>query len=348
MSYYIKHKKNYWDRKVFNKIENFDTRLLKYSELNEEDSKKLFKKYVELVCLEMSYYCNRACNYCPVYQLERDDKNLEIPTTIFDSVLSSLKEINYDGRISLNLFNEPLASKNIYTNIAKIHKKLPNVTLSLNSNGDYIKNLDTLKKLEKSGLKEILITLHTPKDKKWNRSYNERRMKIIAKKIKFSLTDENIKNLQFSLLVGKLYVEVYCTDWNLKGNSRGGELENLVPKKNRINPCEKPIREFIISYDGTVQLCCHVYHNKTYDKYTIAKIDPDNQKSIFKIYAGKALTFYRRDLFDYSEKKGACAKCNHYEDSLKTPPEFFTNPKEDLKKRNIILDKIKNNSLNKN
>ena len=103
-------------------------------------------------------------------QLERDDKNLEIPTTIFDSVLSSLKEINYDGRISLNLFNEPLASKNIYTNITKIHKKLPNVTLSLNSNGDYIKNLDTLKKLEKSGLKEILITLHTPKDKKWNRS----------------------------------------------------------------------------------------------------------------------------------------------------------------------------------
>ena len=86
MGHYIKHKENYWKRKVFNKKNDFDLNLLKSSDLNEEKSKQLFKKYVELVCLEMSYYCNRACNYCPVATLERSDKNLEIPENVFNSV----------------------------------------------------------------------------------------------------------------------------------------------------------------------------------------------------------------------------------------------------------------------
>ena len=58
MSYYLNYKGNYWDRKVFNTQENFDLSLLKYSELSENISEQLFKKYVELVCFEMSYYCN--------------------------------------------------------------------------------------------------------------------------------------------------------------------------------------------------------------------------------------------------------------------------------------------------
>ena len=167
MSYYLKYEGNYWDRKVLNKEKDFDLRLLKHSNLKEVEAKKIFKKYVELVCLEMSYYCNRACNYCPVHTMERSDKNLEIPKDKFDYIISSLKEINYDGRISLNLFNEPMASKNIYSNIKNLSQELPNAILSLNSNGDYIKSTESLKKLDTSGLKEILITMHTPKNKKW-------------------------------------------------------------------------------------------------------------------------------------------------------------------------------------
>ena len=66
MGYYIKHKQNYWERKVFNKDTEFDLEVLSFKDLEIEKAKQLFKKYVELVCLEMSYYCNRACSYCPV------------------------------------------------------------------------------------------------------------------------------------------------------------------------------------------------------------------------------------------------------------------------------------------
>ena len=154
--------------------------------------------------------------------------------------------------------------------------------------------------------------------------------------MQISLGENNIKNLNFSFLAGRLHVTVYCTDWNKLGNSRGGLIKKLRPEKNRINPCEKPIREFVISYDGTVQLCCHTYHNKTYSDHVISKIDPKNSNSIFKIYASKALTLARKSLFDYSEKKGVCAKCNHYEDHLVLKPNFFHNPKDKIKRERIL------------
>ena len=79
--------------------------------------KKSFLKKVELVCLELSYYCNRACNYCPIYTMERSDKNLEMSEEVLENIVKSLSEINYSERTSLNFFNEPLASKNIFKNI---------------------------------------------------------------------------------------------------------------------------------------------------------------------------------------------------------------------------------------
>ncbi len=80
------------DSKVFNKENDFDTRLLKPSKLSTEECKKMLKKYVELVCLEMSYYCNRACNYCPVHTMERSDKNLEIRYSFEDEYFALLQK----------------------------------------------------------------------------------------------------------------------------------------------------------------------------------------------------------------------------------------------------------------
>ena len=80
-----------------------------------------------------------------------------------------MNTINYDKRITLNLFNEPLYNNEIYETLSKLNQELPKAVLHLNSNGDYIKNQKTLLKLEKNGLKEIYITLHTPPKTKWNK-----------------------------------------------------------------------------------------------------------------------------------------------------------------------------------
>ena len=147
-------------------------------------------------------------------------------------------------------------------------------------------------------------------------------------------------DLNFSFLEGKLFCEVFCTDWTSPeiANSRGGLLESFNTK-TRILPCEKPIREFVISYDGSIQLCCHVFHNKEYDK-KLSLIEPKKNIDIFKIYSGNILTKSRRSLFDYSEKKGLCASCNHYEDNIKESAEKFFNLK-DKNARSLLLNKTK-------
>ena len=335
MGHYIKHKKNYWDRKVFNQDSKFDLEILSYKKLEIDKARDLFKKYVELVCLEMSYYCNRVCSYCPVALFERSDKNLEIDEDLLSNIIFSLKKIKYDGRISLNLFNEPLASKNFISRVQKLNKNLPNAILSCNSNGDYIKSFEMFERLNECGLKEILITLHPAKNKMWTRSYAESSLKKFTKRINYDLSNDEIVNLKKSFNVGNLYVEVVCTNWEENGNSRGGTMKKLIPDKIRFNPCEKPIREFVISYDGSVQLCCHSYQNKEIDN-GITKLDKFDENSIFKIYTNKILTDARKDLFSYSKKSGICETCNHYENNIRTGPDFFLNDKDKEKRKKIL------------
>ena len=101
------------------------------------------------------------------------------------------------------------------------------------------------------------------------------------------------------------------------------------------------MREFVISYDGSIQLCCHIYQNKNISN-AISKIDKNTPNSIFKIYTNKVLTNARRDLFDYSEKKGFCRTCNHYENNIRTGSEFFLE-NEDKDKREEILKRLEKN-----
>ena len=75
---YIKYNKNYWQRKLIDNPKNFGINLIKSNILTREESKNLFKKYVEIINLETSAYCNRVCPYCPVSIYERKDKTIKI------------------------------------------------------------------------------------------------------------------------------------------------------------------------------------------------------------------------------------------------------------------------------
>ena len=46
--------------------------------------------------------------------------------SLFDKIINNLKQINYSGRVSLYLMNEPLLDKNLESRISKVKKLLPN------------------------------------------------------------------------------------------------------------------------------------------------------------------------------------------------------------------------------
>jgi len=309
---YIKYKKNYWQRKLIDNPKNFNINLIKNNKLTQKESKNLFKKYVEIINLETSAYCNRVCPYCPVSIYERKDKTIKIPESILSSIITALKEVDYAKRISLNLYNEPLYNSFIFEVLSKFNRELPNSVLHLNSNGDYIKSEDTLLKLEQSGLKEILITLHSPPKSKWNKNSRQKALKRFAKKIKFNLLKKHLNNLEFETKFGKqLFCRVVCTNLSIisNGRTRGGEIDNLKPPMKRNLPCGKPFRELTIYYNGSVTPCCEIYHDEKYKKYVMGQILPNNPNSVFEVYAGKLLTKFRESVFGYSMKKGPCATC---------------------------------------
>lgn len=311
--YFTKYKFNkhhYWKRKLGNhKNEKFDTQLLAPTNKNIIQSKKLFKENIDIINIETSSYCNRKCSYCPVSVYGREDK-INISKSLLNSILNGLKDIGYNKAISLNLYNEPLASDNFYEILKIIKKKLPKSIIGTNSNGDYIKNSEILEKLSDFGLNRIKITAHTPPGRNFSKEYMIFRMEEFAKRINYKIKKKDLDKFYFSFKIKNLVGIFQCPNWMKIGNSRGGTIKSLNKKNVRTSPCVKPFREFTIYYDGSVTPCCDIYHGNNYSKYIVKKLSSKDKNEIFKVYAGKALSLWRKDLFTWSEKKDICGSCS--------------------------------------
>ena len=154
-----------------------------------------------------------------------------------------------------------------------------------------------------------------------------------AKKINFKLEAKHLEKLSFYFKIGKLYCVVQCPNWFKVGNYRGGTLNNIESKNEiRSTPCVKPFREFTIYYNGNVTPCCDIYNGTGYNLNKIEKVNKDDHYSIFKIYASKKLSDWRKGLFNWSPKKGVCAMCEV--EDLAT--------KKDIEARNKIESKLIN------
>lgn len=310
MSFYFKNKYHYWQRKLLNKnSEKFDSSLINFKKISKKESLNLFKGNVEVINLETSSYCNRACSYCPVSIYGRKEKNILMDEGMVNSIIQSLKKINYSKRINFNLYNEPLAHSSFIKILNRFSDNLPNAILSTNSNGDYIKNLKLIDILESNGLKEIKITLHMPPQKKWTLELANSYLNNFSKRINFKLNRKNKKELRFSLFYKKLHLYVHVPDWETKGNSRGSIISKLNATSARTSPCVKPFREFTIYVDGSVTPCCEIYHGNNYNENIIGKVEINDPNSIFRLYSSKLLTDWRKSVFGYNKKLGVCASC---------------------------------------
>tara|TARA_B100002003_G_scaffold128372_1_gene118668 strand:+ start:134 stop:1207 length:1074 start_codon:yes stop_codon:yes gene_type:complete len=327
---YSFHKKDYWKRKL-NK--EFDYELLTGVKKGDIDKAiEIFKKNVDNVNLETSSYCNRKCDYCPVSTYGRNFKSL-MNQKLFENIIISLKKINYSRGVCLNLYNEPLADKNFGLYLKFIRKNLPMSVIQTNSNGDYIKKIYDLYKLEECGLNKIKITLHMPKNKKYSQDYLRLSLKKFAKRIGFQLDQKHISRLGFRFKINKLFAIVQCPDWMNEGSYRGGSINISKIYKKRTSPCVRPFREFTIYYNGKVTPCCDIFNSDNYNEHIIESVDMNDLDSIFKIYANNNLSQWRKHTFDWSSKDGPCASCSV----------FDLSQQNDLKKREKILNNITKN-----
>jgi len=232
---------------------------------------------------------------------------------IMDKVISELKEIDYDGLISLNLYNEPLLNNELESQIQNIKNQLPNCFISFNSNGDYLTS-DRLESLNKSGLDEIRVTLHS------NTYQDENRKKAVQKffnklNIEYEI-NKYIPNetIQVEKEIDSINLIVMCHNWSEIGNDRAGSVKSLTKDtKNRNSPCMKPFRELVISAEGNCYPCCNFFPNSEIsEKFKIGNI---GNKSIYDIFSSDVMVNFRKKLFDFSPKFHPCSTCNDVDNS---------------------------------
>lgn len=61
------------------------------------------------ICIETSSMCNRSCVFCPNHHNARPDEEMEWST--IEKIVLELKALNYKGRITNYIYNEPMRDK---------------------------------------------------------------------------------------------------------------------------------------------------------------------------------------------------------------------------------------------
>jgi radical SAM protein with 4Fe4S-binding SPASM domain len=279
----------------------------------EDEAMLLFKSSVSNVNIEISSYCNRKCQYCPISKVDRFSANKVLPEPVFDKILSDLAKIDYDGEVSLNLYNEPTADRELLlARIAAIRKALPKTTIYFSSNGDYL-DREYLAAMVAAGLSKLYVTLHAPKGEPYKDAYVIQRFTEFSarmgKLVKIDVFSPQ-QHLSGRVRLSGIEITVFSTNYDILGSDRAGSVKKLTaiaPARNA--PCDRPFNDFTVSYDGTIFPCCQMFADDEQHKenYSIGNISAF--ASVFDAYASKSMAAWRTSLVTFGSKASPCNTC---------------------------------------
>jgi len=192
--------------------------------------------------IEINSACNKSCSYCPNSVGQRIEKGHMEPG-LYRKIVSQLKDINFNGRISYDFYNEPLLSPNLITFTELTKKQLPDVEIHLYSNGSLL-DKDKFRRLSQAGITRFIITKHED-------HFTEARPYLF---------DQTIKELSDSELLSVSYRGFQ----DLKLTNRGGSLEHIKSEIEDIQnyPCFIPTFMMTITVNGTVLPCFEDFYQK--------------------------------------------------------------------------------------
>lgn len=211
---------------------NNDYKLLSTHGLPEEKQRKLFRKYLCYVEVELFSFCNRRCWFCPNSRIDRLGRNHFLPEKTYLSLLEQLAKLKFSGQISFSRYNEPLADRIIMERLEQARAILPGVRLHSNTNGDYL-NAEYLEQLKARGLNSLCIQNYQVDGRNRPELFADmeailQRLNIppdkVARKTELTWLECVYQEQNFILMVRS-------RNFHKDGNSRGGALaESAVPR----------------------------------------------------------------------------------------------------------------------
>ncbi len=313
-----------------------------------EEMVVLFKRSVTNVVVEISSFCNRKCNYCPVSQVERSRDNKLLPDQIFDRIVTDLASIDYEHSVCLNLYNEPTSDRELLLKrVSILRKKVPKCRIYFSTNGDYL-NRGYLRELVDAGLSELYVTLHAPRGASYSDGYVVGRFSEFAARMGKQIKVDTVlpqQTMQGTMNLFGIKIHVFATNYDLYGSDRAGSIQSLSARApKRTAPCDRPFNDFTVSYDGTVFPCCQMFADNDLHKerYRIGNLA--DYSSLFQAYASRELAGWRRSLLRFGPKASPCDTCSEadhegpaeerwardviYRDLIGEPPESEIRPVE--------------------
>ncbi len=235
--------------------------------------------------------CNRKCSFCPRSDPDYNHVNKFISKKLHSKLCKELKDLNYRGVIRYSGFVEPLLDKNIYNLVAEVKKKhLPLSRCEIVTNGDVL-NKARLKKLFKSGLDTILISVYDgEKD---------------AIKFENMCKEAKLRNDQFVIRRRYLPPE---KDFGITMSNRAGMMKNAEHKIDPLSkslrlPCFYPSYTFFLDYNGDVLMCPHDWGKKLI-------LGNLNKETFYDIWTSKKAVRIRKKLIDSDRNFSPCNVCD--------------------------------------
>ena len=279
------------------------------STLPAERARELFRTSVTQVEIEVFSYCNRRCHFCPNSSLDRHSTNHLMDEALYLSILDQLASIDYRGVITYSRYNEPLADRIILTRLAQARQRLPHAILSTNTNGDYL-DRDYLLSLRDAGLNRLLIQAYPGNSERFSDAAVLSAMTRCLGKLGFPSRFVGASPTMHYLAVVDvpgIEVSVAAHNFDLMGTDRG-QTVTLDHRYHRTAPCPVVFQHFYVDWNGAVVPCCNIRSDQpTHQALVVDRLTPAS--SIFAVYAGAAMSEWRRRLLTFGEKSAPCDTC---------------------------------------
>lgn len=193
--------------------------------------------------------CNRKCVFCPRSAPGFEDKKIFIDPKLVEKISLELNELSYSGVIRFSGFVEPLLDKKIFDHIETFKNNCKSARIEMVTNGDVL-NLSRLKKLFKSGLNKILISVYDSKED--------------ADKFEDMAKNAGLNEKQYIIRHRYLPPE---QNFGIILSNRAGEMEKGEYKINKLKEplkkaCYIPSYTLFLDYTGEVLICPHDWGKK--------------------------------------------------------------------------------------